>query len=590
MSTSNTDNLHTVHLNTGTLLKVGHWNLHSDLRALREGLVGEQHSYSRTWHNRRQYVVGTLMELLTKCDVVVTTENTHFWWILHTLQLGDSNIKGEFCATTAPSDHIRGLYEAYRLHTLSLDESICFEDHKELFSQVFEKLESCDISQDEQYDTVNAWYHFEQHSKIIDALKCTLGWTSYDDEHVPSQMRPMDKKGDDLYLSMEGIGMYWNSKRIKHVATLNHDDVKCISSFPCNDHAITGHRFLVIDANHIVDVFGAQLADGSTIDKDIVDERIYEAGLKRLILWMHSYDHSHVDQQIACISHVGYSADGERPQSLSQDDLIGKGIDYDALLIEPASLEALPNDVELVDILPSDSSTSVCRLRSKDGQLTVDTLDRIIVRTGRMYGSGSDSDSDSDSDQETEHATNDYCRRLPFKHISPAITHPLTYGTISEEIYSVLRKWSLSPALRRALRNGACFENWCEYMGANYVTDTLNRTLPDINHERSIDSEMHSLYPNNKCWSDHPPVTACIPDRDIAAYLEPTIGSKKSIGRIRKRSRCNSCPTFVGMFTSLSTYMLHTYMNIELTSGLMLALQSVTAGCLFYSGWAVGCT
>ena len=579
-----------------TLLRVAHWNLHAEHRALAESLITSDGEEGQTWHSRRDHIVGVLVEMFTKADVIVTTENCHFWWILRQLQRAIPDIQGEFCTSTSPTSDTRllALHHAYHLLQVAReeDDSLNLDSCSEILMRAYESDQdpnktqrASDFIEDDRtllsslspssfYDVVNAWFHLEDCPITIQALQETLGWASYEDECVPTNQRPLDRKANDIYVSPDGVGIYWNRAKVKYIATLAHDDAYYLGPVPCNRSGLCGIRFLVLEKDHIVDVFGAQLADGSYEEGE---EEPYSHGLTRVRHWMNAYDHLHIDQQIACISHVGFE------REVSVDNTTDTSEEYHALLVDPPQLEPVHADCELVDILPTNQPhTSVCRIRSTDGQLTATTLDRILVRTGRV-GVLFEESSSEESDTDETHR----CETHPVLEETHA---PLTFRTIAPHVYSMLRKWCTSMDARIALRQNAVFEEWTDLMGANYVTCKLTKSLDGVNHSSEVDAVIDALYPNGTCWSDHPPVSMDIPSREIAAMSPSTtacVVSPSSLGVKRKRGCC--CPlqgvewsVGIGLVASIATYVMHTQYMVPMLSMPMVSLEGIAAMCILH--------
>lgn len=579
-----------------TLLRVAHWNLHAEHRALVESLITGDGEEGQTWYSRRDHIVGVLVEMFTQADVIVTTENCHFWWILHQLQCAIPDIQGEFCTSTSPKSDTRlhALYHSYHLlqvareedETLSLDScSEILMRSYESYQETYHTQQSSDFIEDDRtvlsslspssfYDVVNAWFHLEQCPTTIQALQETLGWVSYEDEYVPTHQCPLDRKANDIYMSPDGVGIYWNGAKVKYTATLAHDDAYYMGPIPCNRSGLCGIRFLVLEKDHIVDVFGAQLADGSYQDGE---EEPYSDGLTRVRHWMNAYDHLHIDQQIACISHIGFEKEANVDHTTASSE------EYPVQLVDPPRLEAVHDDYELVDILPTNQPhTAVCRIRSTDGQLTATTLDRILVRKGRVGILFGESSSSEDSDTEERHCceTNTVLEKT---------THPpLTFRTIDPHVYSVLRKWCTSMDARHALRQTAVYENWTDLMGANFVTKNLTDSLGDVNQSGEVDSIIEALYPNGTCWSDHPPVYMNIPSRETAAMFPSTTASvdfNTRVGMKRKRGCSYTLEGVewsigIGLLASIATYVMHTQYMTPMLSMSVLSLESIAAICL----------
>ena len=579
-----------------TLLRVAHWNLHAEHRALVESLITCEGEEGQTWHSRRDHIVGVLVEMFTKADVIVTTENCHFWWILHQLQCAIPDIQGEFCTSSSPKSDTRlqALHHSYHLLQVAReeDEPLSLDSCSEILMRAYESYQdsnytqqSTDFIEDDRtflsslspssfYDVVNAWFHLEQCPTTIQALQETLGWASYGDEYVPTHQRPLDRKADDIYMSPDGVGIYWNRAKVKYTATLAHDDAYYMGPVPCNRSGLCGIRFLVLEKDHIVDVFGAQLADGSYQDGE---EEPYSDGLTRVRHWMNAYDHLHIDQQIACISHIGFDKEA------SVDNTTALSEEYPVQLVDPPRLEPVHEDYELVDILPTNQPhTAVCRIRYTDGQLTATTLDRILVRKGRvgiLFDESSSSSEDSDIEERHCCETNTVLEE----------THtPLTFRTIAPHVYSILRKWCTSMDARRALRQTAVYENWTDLMGANIVTNRLTDSLDDVNQSGEVDSIIEALYPNGTCWSDHPPVYMNIPSREAAAMIPSTtacVDFKTRVGMKRKRGCSCSLEGVewsigIGLLASIATYVMHTQYMTPMLSMSVLSLESVAAICL----------
>ena len=647
------------------LLHVAHWNLHADHRALAESLVTRDGEEARTWHARRDRVVGVLVELFAHADVVVTTENSHFWWLLHELQRALPEVRGEFCASASPASdtRLRALYTAYGLLQVAHEEvgageapPLCLDTCSEICFRAYDEAEGggsggaladdpMDVREDTavtltssllpsyQYDVVNAWFHLEQDARLIKALTETLGWTSYAEEHVPTQQRPLDRNGNDLYVGPDGVGIYWNSAKVQYAATLAHDDAHYVGPLPCNRGGLCGLRFLVLGKDHIVDVFGAQLADGSRLDGT---EEPYGTGLARVCRWMHAYDHLHVDQQVACVSHLGFQASEEEEEEQAPYSVgrVGGGTaasssvatnapDHHARLVDPPRLWPLDDATALVDVLPTDHPmTAVCRLRATDGQLTATTLDRVLVRTGRVgdawagwsgssegsegYRDGSDGDSsegnsDGSSDEDATGDASTASTPDPACLPRPTLVRPLTFRTLAPQAYQLARGWAASIPARYALRNAAVFEEWTDVVGANYVPDALVAGLPGVDHAGAFDAVAEALYPSPACWSDHPPVCAGVPSRDVAAMRPSTVGAAAAVEyearvgekRSRRRRRClcryttttgsGEWSAWVGACASVGVYVLHTGHLHALTSAPMLALEGVAAACFVHT-------
>ena len=647
------------------LLHVAHWNLHADHRALAESLVTRDGEEARTWHARRDRVVGVLVELFAHADVVVTTENSHFWWLLHELQRALPEVRGEFCASASPASdtRLRALYTAYGLLQVAHEEvgageapPLCLDTCSEICFRAYDEAEGggsggaladdpMDVREDTavtltssllpsyQYDVVNAWFHLEQDARLIKALTETLGWTSYAEEHVPTQQRPLDRNGNDLYVGPDGVGIYWNSAKVQYAATLAHDDAHYVGPLPCNRGGLCGLRFLVLGKDHIVDVFGAQLADGSRLDGT---EEPYGASLARVCRWMHAYDHLHVDQQVACVSHLGFQASEEEEEEQAPYSVgrVGGGKaasssvatnapDHHARLVDPPRLWPLDDATALVDVLPTDHPmTAVCRLRATDGQLTATTLDRVLVRTGRVgdawagwsgssegsegYRDGSDGDSsegnsDGSSDEDATGDASTASTPDPACLPRPTLVRPLTFRTLAPQAYQLARGWAASIPARYALRNAAVFEEWTDVVGANYVPDALVAGLPGVDHAGAFDAVAEALYPSPACWSDHPPVCAGVPSRDVAAMRPSTVGAAAAVEyearvgekRSRRRRRClcryttttgsGEWSAWVGACASVGVYVLHTGHLHALTSAPMLALEGVAAACFVHT-------
>ena len=367
-------------------------------------------------------------------------------------------------------------------------------------------------------------------------------------------------------------------------------------------------------------MFGAQLADGSRVDGA---EEHYGAGLACVCRWMHAYDHLHVDQQVACVSHLGFQATEEEEEEEAVLDRAGRvgggnrvsvatnALDHHARVVDPPRLWPLDDATALVDVLPTDHpTTAVCRLRATDGQLTATTLDRVLVRTGRVgdawagwsgssSSSSSEGDSDSDSDSSSdEEATGDASASAPDLDPAclprPTLVRPLTFRTLAPQAYQLAREWATSIPARYALRNAAVFEEWADVVGANYVPDALVAGLPGVDHAGAFDAVAEALYPSPTCWSDHPPVCACVPSRDVAAMRPSTVGAAAAtytarVGekRSRRRRGCG-CATgewsaWVGACASVCVYVLHTRHWYTLTSAPMLALEGVAAACFVHT-------
>ncbi len=84
------------------------------------------------------------------------------------------------------------------------------------------------------------------------------------------------------------------------------------------------------------------------------------------------------------------------------------------------------------------------------------------------------------------------------------------------------------------------FEEWADVVGANYVPDALVAGLPGVDHAGAFDAVAEALYPSPACWSDHPPVFAGVPSRDVAAMRPSTVGAAAATYTARvgeKRSR-----------------------------------------------------
>ena len=622
-------------LHDSPLLHVAHWNLHADHRALAESLVTRDGDEARTWHARRDRLIGVLVELFAHADVVVTTENSHFWWLLHELQQALPEVQGEFCASasSASDTRLQALYTVYGLLQVAHEEvgsgeapPLCLDTCSEICLRAYEEAERgdrdaftddpMDVRDDTtvaftssllpsyQYDVVNAWFHLEQDARLTKSLTEILGWTSYAEEHVPTQHRPLDRNADDLYVGPDGVGIYWNSAKVQYVATLAHDDAHYVGPLPCNRGGLCGLRFLVLGKDHIVDVFGAQLADGSRVNDT---EETYGAGLARVCRWMHAYDHLHVDQQVACVSHLGFQASEEEEEEAPDSSGrlgVGKMVsvatnapDHHARLVNPPRLWPLDNATALVDVLPTDHpTTAVCRLRATDGQLTATTLDRVLVRTGRVGdawagwsgssegsdGNSEDCDSSGDEEERGGASTID-----PTCFPRPTLVRPLTFRTLAPQAYQLARSWSTSVPARYALRNAAVFENWTDVVGANYVPDALVARLPGVDHSRAFDAVAETLYPSPACWSDHPPVCAGVPSRNVAAMQPSTVGAAVEtftarVGekRSRRRRLCkcatiNELSALVGTCASVGIYVLHTRYLYALTSTPLLALEAM---------------
>ena len=455
-----------------------------------------------------------------------------------------------------------------------------------------------------QYDVVNAWFHLEQDARLTKALTETLGWKSYDEEHVPTQHRPLDRNADDLYVGPDGVGIYWNSAKVQYAATLAHDDAHYVGPLPCNRGGLCGLRFLVLGKDHIVDVFGAQLADGSRVDGA---EESYGAGLARVCRWMHAYDHLHVDQQVACVSHLGFQATEGEEEAPDSADRAGGGNrvsvatnapDHHARLVNPPRLWPLDEATALVDVLPTDHpTTAVCRLRATDGQLTATTLDRVLVRTGRVGDAwvGLSGSSESSEGSDDEESTGDASTPDPACLPRPTLVRPLTFRTLAPQAYQLARVWSTSVPARYALRNAAVFEEWSDVVGANFVSDTLVATLPGIDHAGAYDAVAEALYPSPACWSDHPPVCACVPSRNVAAMRPSTVGTAIAedaarVGEKRRRRRrgCDcihhgECSAWIGACASVGVYVLYTRHLHTLLSAPMLVLEGVAAMCFVHT-------
>jgi hypothetical protein len=580
-----------------TLLRVAHWNLHAEHRALVESLITCDGEEGQTWHSRRDHIVGVLVEMFTQADVIVTTENCHFWWILHQLQCAIPDIQGEFCTSSSPKSdtRLRALHHSYHLLQVAReeDDSLSLDSYSEILMRAYESYQeskgtqqSSNFIEDDQtllsslspssfYDVVNAWFHLEQCPTTIQALQETLGWASYEDEYVPTHQRPLDRKANDIYMSPDGVGIYWNCAKVKYTATLAHDDAYYMGPIPCNRSGLCGIRFLVLEKDHIVDVFGAQLADGSYQEGE---EEPYSDGLTRVRHWMNAYDHLHIDQQIACISHIGFEKEA------SVDNTTASSEEYPVQLVDPPRLEAVHDDYELVDILPTNQPhTAVCRIRSTDGQLTATTLDRILVRKGRvgiLFGESSSSSEDSDTEERHCCEMNTVLEQTTYT--------PLTFRTIAPHVYSILRKWCTSMDARHALKQTAVYENWTDLMGANFVTNKLTDSLDDVNQSGEVDSIIEALYPNGTCWSDHPPVFMDIPSRETAAMSPSTtecVDFKTRVGMKRKRGCSCSLEGVewsigIGLLASIATYVMHTQYMTPMLSMSVLSLESIAAICL----------
>ena len=613
------------------LIQVAHWNLHADHRALTESLITRDGEEAQTWYARRDRILGVLVELFAHADVVVTTENNHFWWILHELQKALPDVKGEFCASASPASdtRLKALYTAYGLMQVAHEEveagdapplsvetcsEIClraydedapcaYEEEMNQRSDVTSGVHVPSVCPSYQYDVVNAWFHLEQDPRLVRSLTETLGWTSYQEEHVPTQQRPLDRNANDLYVGPDGVGLYWNSAKVQYAATLAHDDAHYVGPLPCNRGGLCGLRLLVLGKDHIVDVFGAQLADGSLVDGT---EESYEDGLTRVCRWMHAYDHLHVDQQVACISHVGFRETECPVDSLQGDSWsVTNAPDHHARLVDPPHLRPIDETTSLVDVLPTDHPTTAgCRLRATDGQLTITTLDRVLVRKGRLdvehWDPSSESDDSHSCTNDDEHHDGDDIQGCSDGNTNgsaqpppPCLVRPITFRTLSPQSFHLARNWSTSVPSRYAIRNAAMFEEWTDVVGANYVPELLVKTLDGIDHGGAFDVVAEAMYPSPACWSDHPPVAVSVPSRDIAAMRPSTVGAALSnntwrVGKKRTRRRggwcgCEDWSACMGVCASACAYVLHTHCSYSMTSGPMLTLGCASIACFVHT-------
>ena len=90
-------------------------------------------------------------------------------------------------------------------------------------------------------------------------------------------LRSLEKRAVDE-LIQQLLGKIGDARVVGPNAPLTVLDAHYVGPLPCNRGGLCGLRFLVLGKDHIVDVFGAQLADGSRVEGA---EEPYGAGLAR---------------------------------------------------------------------------------------------------------------------------------------------------------------------------------------------------------------------------------------------------------------------------------------------------------------------
>ena len=171
-------------------VRVGMWNMLASGMTMKEFMTLGGDSGSIAWSTRRDGAVATLLEMFEQCDVVVTCENDHFYWILNKLQEKDPQIQGVACIKGPQGNlsHNRRLSQRYLWEELNKDGAL--PDGEEL------------PSYDVQYAANNEFFKSAsaEQKAALEARGHVL--QSFCQEHASESMQKVyGRAADDLYES-----------------------------------------------------------------------------------------------------------------------------------------------------------------------------------------------------------------------------------------------------------------------------------------------------------------------------------------------------------------------------------------------------
>lgn len=251
--------------------KVGSWNfLASGLEI--DGFLTRDGLSSVEWNTRKQIVLDILANMLEVNDVVVTQENDNFFWLLDKLQLIDPNIRGVWCCKTVPGKSEGGDFTASNARSFLIkrmyqsfkaDGLVSEEDSKKATFLLGLKPKEFAPKSSELYNIVNKinleqkrFPTFREKSEVYNSFSEMYG------------VGP-----DDTYVSDDGIGIYYDSKKasLKHLATglsRTPDETPWSRYGMVNDVPVLWNKNGWVDATfqlrneRMVTVYGAHLPSG----------------------------------------------------------------------------------------------------------------------------------------------------------------------------------------------------------------------------------------------------------------------------------------------------------------------------------------
>lgn len=157
----------------------GMWNILSDGLSKGEFMTKFGDDATIKWNNRKDKIVNILSEMFTKCDMVVTVENDHFFWLLNQLNMKHGN-------------KIKGVFAIESDMTNKYSNSKKFLDTRTKTESTF-KIEECP---DEFIGLYN--FYFKKDDKGVINKGPTKIFTK-----------------DSIYTSDDGIGIYYNSDKVQ---------------------------------------------------------------------------------------------------------------------------------------------------------------------------------------------------------------------------------------------------------------------------------------------------------------------------------------------------------------------------------------
>lgn len=407
------------------------------------------------WDMRRHGIVNVLQEVFEHADVIVTQENDHFFWILHELKR-TRKIEGVFLAKGQPPKPSNARkFGMKRLHA-----ALCPDAGKTSF--------------DDQYNACNA------------IIKSSGGARTFEAEHVPESFCNMFGLGPaDLYMSDDGVGIYWKSdsvslKQVLHADKVNVVKQSCHYSCKAGTSPVFGCRFA--HGDNEVDVYGAHLKSGEKAP----DEAKRMDQLNPLLVALRGNPKPVVILAMDSNNSELYEAGMSKGPG---EDKKGNKFNLQTYMSEAIA------DAGCVDLVKTyDRNTECFKMRharggqpKKFGQLMFDSIDKILVNANT--------------------------RTLP---ASPVVLN--SYQKLRDNDSDAMRTWRTDKACRAAIKKACLEEKWGDNMEQNKVPASLSQALGLS--EAKIKEIFLQLYPNVTAPSDHPPCISppiCLASRPAAS-------------------------------------------------------------------------